>query len=267
MSHTSEHIPAGIARRSRSSHSYDRFGRFAERLVRAFGMPWFLAAQTAVMVAWVATNSLAGLPHFDPYPFVFMNLVLSALAAYAAPFILLAETRQADRDRAQARAEERYHDELERRQQELLGQDNSQTQQIARLFEQDTAQTDHRGQLLERVTLLLERESDQTDVIVALGAKTVEMAKASRRSCARSTRTRSRTKAVAAGDRRELPIPHPMPAPRRSARRKGPAHRTENDASTRRGPANRASAGFRHKPNRENWRTERCSSTSLLSSW
>jgi uncharacterized membrane protein len=178
MSHTSEHIPAGIARRSRSSHSYDRFGRFAEWLVRAFGMPWFLAAQTAVIVAWVATNSLAGLPHFDPYPFVFMNLVLSALAAYAAPFILLAETRQADRDRARARAEERHHDELERRQQELLGQDNSQTQQIARLFEQDTAQTDHRGQMLAQVTVLLERESDQTDVIVALAAKTVEMAEA-----------------------------------------------------------------------------------------
>jgi len=178
MSHTSEHIPAGIARRSRSSHSYDRFARFAERLVRAFGMPWFLAAQTAVIVAWVATNSLAGLPHFDPYPFVFMNLVLSALAAYAAPFILLPETRQADRDRARARAEERHHDAWERRQQELLGQDNSQSQQIARLFEQDTAQTEHRGQLLEQVTLWLEREIDQTDVIVALAGKTVEMAEA-----------------------------------------------------------------------------------------
>jgi uncharacterized membrane protein len=121
-------------------------------------------------------NSLAGLPHFDAYPFIFLNLVFSALAAYAAPFILLAETRQADRDRARARAEERHHDELERRQQELLEQDNSQTQQIARLLEQDTAQTEHLAELLEQVRLLLERESDQTDLIVALAAKTVEMA-------------------------------------------------------------------------------------------
>jgi uncharacterized membrane protein len=112
MSHNSERITAGTARRSRSSDSRNRFGRFAERLVRAFGMPWFLATQTAVIVAWVVTNSLAVLPHFDPYPFIFMNLVFSALAAYAAPFIHLAETRQADRDRARARAEERHHDEL-----------------------------------------------------------------------------------------------------------------------------------------------------------
>ena len=133
MSHNSERITAGTARRSRSSDSRNRFGRFAERLVRAFGMPWFRATQTAVIVAWVVTNSLAGLPHFDPYPFIFMNLVFSALAAYPALFILLAETRQADRDRARARAEERHHDELESRQQELLEQDNSQTQQIARL--------------------------------------------------------------------------------------------------------------------------------------
>ena len=136
MSHTGEHITADTARRSRSSYSYDRFGRFAERLVRAFGMPSFLAAQTAVIAAWVVTNSLAGLPHFDTYPFIFMNLVFSALAAYPALFILLAETRQADRDRARARAEERHHDELESRQQELL----------------------------EEVRPSLKRESDQTDL-------------------------------------------------------------------------------------------------------
>jgi len=161
-----------------SELSDDRFGRFAERFVRVFGMPWFLAGQTVVIGAWVVINALGGLPHFDPYPFIFLNLIFSALAAYAAPFILLAESRQADRDRAQTRAEERHHDELERRQQELLEQDASQTEQIARLLEQDTAQTEHLAQLLEHVHLLLERESNQTDLIASLAARTVEMAQA-----------------------------------------------------------------------------------------
>ena len=67
---------------------------------------------------------------------------------------------------------------MERRKQELLEQDNSQTQQIARLLEQDTAQTERLPELLKQVRLLLERESDQTDLIVALAAKTVKTAEA-----------------------------------------------------------------------------------------
>jgi len=178
MSRNSHTTAPSTSRRPRATDSYDRFGRFAERVVRVFGMPWFLAGQTAVIVAWVVVNALRGLPHFDPYPFIFMNLVFSALAAYAAPFILLAESRQADRDRARAQAEERHHEELERRQQELLEQDNSQTRQIARLLQHDTAQTEHLAELLEQVRLLLERESDQTELIVSLAARTVEMAEA-----------------------------------------------------------------------------------------
>jgi len=253
MLRSSEQITAGSARRSRSTYPYDRFGRFAERLVRAFGMPSFVAAQTLVIVAWVVTNSLAGLPHFDPYPFIFMNLVFSALAAYAAPFILLAETRQADRDRARARAEERHHEKLERRQQELLEQDNNQTQQIARLLEQDTAQTEHLAELLEHVTLLLEREGDQTDLIAGLAAKTVEMAEANQ------ALTREIHAHTVAGERqgnRRLAsatdaATDASPAPLRS--QEGPAHLTEIDASTRTRSTNRAPIGFRnnHKPELE----------------
>jgi len=176
MSPNRENVCAASSRSSHRDGSCDRFGRFAERVVRAFGMPWFLVGQTAVIVAWAVMNSLGGVPHFDPYPFIFMNLVFSALAAYAAPFILLAETRQADRDRARARAEGRHHEELEQRQQELLEQDNTQTQQIARLLEQDSAQTERLAELLEQVRLLLERESDQTDLIVSLAAQSVAAA-------------------------------------------------------------------------------------------
>jgi uncharacterized membrane protein len=266
MSHTSEHIPAGIARRSRSSCSYDRFGRFAERLVRAFGMPWFLAAQTAVIVAWVVANSLAGLPHFDAYPFIFLNLVFSALAAYAAPFILLAETRQADRDRARARAEERHHDELERRQQELLEQDNSQTQQIARLLEQDTAQTEHLAELLEQVRLLLER-SDRSD------------------RCPSPSRQDRRDGRGQPGAHARDPLAHGFgrtpwrPATDESRRFRircrllagphaGSGRRTEQRSMRPRdgGRLIVRRPDFDTNPT-ENWRTERCSSTSLSSSW
>jgi uncharacterized membrane protein len=76
----------------------DRFGRFAERFARAFGAPVFLIAQTCAVVAWIGWNaSTEGA--FDPFPFILLNLAFSTQAAYAAPLILLAQNRQADRDR------------------------------------------------------------------------------------------------------------------------------------------------------------------------
>ena len=77
----------------------DRFGRFAERFARGFGNPQFLVAQTLFVVAWIGWNA-ATVGAFDPFPFILLNLAFSTQAAYAAPLILLAQTRQADRDRA-----------------------------------------------------------------------------------------------------------------------------------------------------------------------
>jgi uncharacterized membrane protein len=160
------------------TESSDRFGRLAEHFVRVFGMPWFLAGQTVVIAAWVVINAFGPGPRFDPYPFIFLNLVFSALAAYAAPFILLAETRQADRDRARAEADERHREEMAEREQELLAQDTAQTAQIARLVEENRRQTDHIAELLEQTRLLLGRESDQTDLIASLASETIATAKA-----------------------------------------------------------------------------------------
>ncbi|MBO0871828.1 MAG: DUF1003 domain-containing protein [Pseudonocardia sp.] len=82
----------------------DAFGRFSERLARFFGTARYLWLQTVVVLAWVAVNLLPAtrMWHWDPYPFILLNLAFSTQAAYAAPLILLAETRQAERDRAQA---------------------------------------------------------------------------------------------------------------------------------------------------------------------
>jgi uncharacterized membrane protein len=77
----------------------DAFGVLAERLARFFGTPRYIVGQTIIVVIWIAINVLAVTLRFDPYPFILLNLAFSTQAAYAAPLILLAQNRQADRDR------------------------------------------------------------------------------------------------------------------------------------------------------------------------
>ena len=80
----------------------DAFGRFSESIARFFGTARFLVVQTALVAVWIALNSLALIHHWDPYPFILLNLAFSTQAAYAAPLILLAQNRQAERDKAQS---------------------------------------------------------------------------------------------------------------------------------------------------------------------
>ena len=80
----------------------DAFGRRAEKLARFFGTPQYILGQTLVVIAWIALNSAAIVYQWDPYPFILLNLAFSTQAAYAAPLILLAQNRQADRDRAES---------------------------------------------------------------------------------------------------------------------------------------------------------------------
>src|SRR5690606_11665114 len=78
----------------------DTFGRFAEGFARFMGTARFLGYMTVFVLIWVAWNFLA--PEnlrFDPYAFIFLTLMLSLQASYAAPLILLAQNRQADRDK------------------------------------------------------------------------------------------------------------------------------------------------------------------------
>jgi uncharacterized membrane protein len=77
----------------------DAFGALAERLARFFGTPRYIVGQTIVVVIWIAINVAAVSLRFDPYPFILLNLAFSTQAAYAAPLILLAQNRQADRER------------------------------------------------------------------------------------------------------------------------------------------------------------------------
>jgi uncharacterized membrane protein len=91
------------ARRSlKPSYDPELFGQWSERFARFLGTARFLVFMTAFVIFWVTWNSLA--PEdlkFDTYPFIFLTLLLSLQASYAAPLILLAQNRQTDRDRIQ----------------------------------------------------------------------------------------------------------------------------------------------------------------------
>jgi uncharacterized membrane protein len=89
----------------------DSFGTRAEQFARFFGTPRFLIAQTVIVGVWIALN-VAGVTQFDVSPFILLNLAFSLQAAYAAPLILLAQTRQADRDKALAEADARHREDL-----------------------------------------------------------------------------------------------------------------------------------------------------------
>ncbi|MEX2211055.1 MAG: DUF1003 domain-containing protein [Gaiellaceae bacterium] len=88
---------------------HDAFGRGAERAARFFGTPGYIVGQTILVIVWIVLNSLALSLDWDPYPFILLNLAFSTQAAYAAPLILLAATRQASRDRLR---EQQRDDEL-----------------------------------------------------------------------------------------------------------------------------------------------------------
>ena len=86
----------------RPQYDPEAFGQFAERFARFLGTARFIVYMTGFVVGWLGWNLLApsGV-RFDSYPFIFLTLILSLQASYAAPLILLAQNRQADRDRVQ----------------------------------------------------------------------------------------------------------------------------------------------------------------------
>ena len=80
----------------------DAFGEFSEAIARFLGTARFLVAQTVVVGIWIVLNVALVTYRWDPYPFILLNLAFSTQAAYAAPLILLAQNRQAERDRQEA---------------------------------------------------------------------------------------------------------------------------------------------------------------------
>jgi uncharacterized membrane protein len=93
-------VPRGATPRMGARYDADAFGRFSEAIARFLGTGRFLVGQTVLVIGWIVLNTIGLIKHWDPYPFILLNLAFSTQAAYAAPLILLAQNRQDDRDRA-----------------------------------------------------------------------------------------------------------------------------------------------------------------------
>ncbi|HEY9392450.1 MAG TPA: DUF1003 domain-containing protein [Mycobacteriales bacterium] len=93
--------PKGVGPRWSFRLTDDTIGRWSERVARFFGTARFLVIQSIIVAVWIALNvaQLTRTIRWDPYPFILLNLAFSTQAAYAAPLILLAQNRQAYRDR------------------------------------------------------------------------------------------------------------------------------------------------------------------------
>ena len=131
----------------------DWFALKAEAFARFFGTPVFLIGQTVVVGVWILINSL-GYAHFDIYPFILLNLAFSLQAAYAAPLILLAQTRQADRDKATALADARHREALQQINEDRQAVAAKQTALLVEMLQQNTALTEEIKGLTERVEVL-----------------------------------------------------------------------------------------------------------------
>jgi uncharacterized membrane protein len=81
----------------------ETFGqRLADSVANGMGSWKFIIIQTAIVAAWMIFNFIAFVKHWDPYPFILLNLLFSTQAAYSAPIIMMSQNRQNERDRAQA---------------------------------------------------------------------------------------------------------------------------------------------------------------------
>lgn len=125
------------------------FGRRAERFAQVFGTPAFLLGQTVFVAIWIVMNGIAVAYRWDPYPFILLNLMFSLQAAYAAPLILLAQTRQAER--------ERLFNDADREQRESIAQATLENQvQVLALLESLNAAVEANKALIEEVAATTE---------------------------------------------------------------------------------------------------------------
>jgi uncharacterized membrane protein len=129
----------------------DAFGRFAENLARFLGTGRYLAVQSVVVAIWIAINVIAGVNGlWDKYPFILLNLVFSTQAAYAAPLILLAQNRQADRDKSEIERDREVN---------------------ARAL----AETEYLAREIAAVRLAVEQKADREDIIEPLERLTQQL--------------------------------------------------------------------------------------------
>ncbi|MEO8387468.1 DUF1003 domain-containing protein [Polaromonas sp.] len=144
----------------------------AEAFARFFGTPIFLVVQTIIVAIWIGVNAL-GLTKFDIYPFILLNLAFSLQAAYAAPLILLAQTRQAERDKAHAEADALHREDLAtayEQRQEIAAQNAAQMLELLRQNTQLTEITQKLTARIEALTVEVHNRFLQTDTKLSVGS-------------------------------------------------------------------------------------------------
>ena len=145
-----------------SAFGEDTFGHLAESFARFFGTPTFIITQTCLVLLWIAMNAAVVALRWDPYPFILLNLAFSTQAAYAAPLILLAQTRQADRDKALSEADAQHREALAAASLERQEIATRLQEQILQLLEQNTELTRITRELTERTEALTREIHDRT---------------------------------------------------------------------------------------------------------
>jgi len=137
-----------------SAFGEDAFGRRAEAAARFFGTPNYIIGQSLIVIAWIAVNAVAVGLRWDPYPFILLNLAFSTQAAYAAPLILLAQTRQVERDKMAADQLEAHRDDVNRRLEEREAALKKESDELKALLAANTDLTRQDKELTEKIAAL-----------------------------------------------------------------------------------------------------------------
>jgi uncharacterized membrane protein len=142
-----------------SAFGDDTFGRFSEKTARLFGTPQYIVGQTIIVIIWIALNSVGFVYHWDPRPWIMLNLIFSTQAAYAAPLILLAQTRQADRDKLHGEEIDKRHTRLEEMTEQTTTKIVDLLQSNTTLTQQDKELTDEIARLTREMHALLTQQT------------------------------------------------------------------------------------------------------------
>jgi len=110
--------------------------RWADRVAAYVGSWPFLIGQTVVLVLWVVVNIVAFTSHWDPYPFILLNLFLSVQAAYTAPVIMMSQNRQSMKDRLEAHNDFQINQKTEEEVRAILDHLEAQNQALTHLAQQ-----------------------------------------------------------------------------------------------------------------------------------
>jgi len=137
-----------------SAFGEDAFGRRAESAARFFGTPQYILGQTIIVLIWIAVNAVAVGLRWDPYPFILLNLAFSTQAAYAAPLILLAQTRQVERDKSASDRLEAHREEVADAMQEREAALKRETDELKALLQANTDLTRQDKELTEQIESL-----------------------------------------------------------------------------------------------------------------